>query len=211
MVRGTGAPVTLTGAEHGRFTGGTATVAVDTTVQADYRPVTGTVRGRVGDTVRVRLGVRDLGPGRPRGDEETGRFEVVPPEGTTVTSVPYSFEDSDREWGCERPERTGGAFVCDIGGDAFSWAREDDGTTAIDFLVRIDRQVPGARGTIRTYNPYDRTPGNDTAVIPLDASPSPAYRSLSRPGIWAAVAAGGVTAGAVVAVYRRRRGVAADS
>ncbi|MCT9110081.1 hypothetical protein N4G69_31595 [Streptomyces mirabilis] len=30
---------------------------------------------------------------------------------------------------------------------------------------------------IRTYNPYDRTPGNDTARIPLEASPASPYRA----------------------------------
>lgn len=78
-VRGRGAPLTLVRTADGDFGGVDGTVAVETTVQADYRPVTGTVRGRVGDTVSVRLGVRDLGPGRLLGDEVKGRFQVVPP------------------------------------------------------------------------------------------------------------------------------------
>ncbi|MFD6282090.1 hypothetical protein ACFWFI_42020 [Streptomyces sp. NPDC060209] len=208
-VHGTGAPITLVGTAGGDFGNVNGVVQVDTTVQADYRPVAGTVRGHVGDTVEVRLGVRDLGPGRLRGDEVKGRFEVVPPEGTTVTSIPYAFEDSDIKWGCEQPEKPGGAFVCDLGGEAFSWSREDDGTTAIVFHVRIDRQVAGAQGTVRTYNPYDRTPGNDTAVIPLEASPAPPlrsfFRSFFRPATWAAIAVGAVAAVVLVAVYRRRR------
>ncbi|MFJ4841663.1 hypothetical protein [Streptomyces sp. NPDC088746] len=203
-VRGTGAPLTLVRAADGRFDGVNGTVRVATTVQADYRPVTGTVRGRVGDTVEVRLGVRDLGPGKVQGDEVKGRFEVVPPEGTTVTSVPYSFEDSDLKWGCEQPKKPGGAFVCDLGGEAFAWA-EDDGTTSLVFHVRIDRQVSGARGTIRAYNPYDRTPGNDTAVIPLDASPAPAYRAFLRPVVWGSITAGVVVALALTAAHLRRR------
>ncbi|MFJ3703470.1 MULTISPECIES: hypothetical protein [Streptomyces] len=204
-VRGTGAPITLTGTKDGDFDGVSGHVEVDTTVQADYRPVTGTVRGRVGDTVEVRLGVRDLGPGELTNDEAKGRFEVVPPEGTTVTSVPYDFEDLNPRWGCERPEKPGGAFVCDLDDDAFAWAREDDGTTTIVFHVRIDRQVAGARGSIRTFSPYDRTPGNDTAAVPLEASPAPAYRSVLRPAVWAAVAVGVVAAVGLVAVRRRRR------
>ncbi|MFJ8859326.1 hypothetical protein ACIRD8_12900 [Streptomyces sp. NPDC102451] len=203
-VRGTGAPITLVRAADGRFDGVNGTVRVDTTVQADHRPVTGTVRGRVGDTVEVRLGARDLGPGKLLGDGVKGRFEVVPPEGTTVTSVPYSFEDNDRKWGCEQPTRPGGAYVCDLGGEAFSWAGPD-GTSTIVFHVRIDRQVAGAQGTIRTYSPYDRTPGNDTAVIPLDASPAPAYRAFLRHPAWAAITAGAVVALALTAAYLHRR------
>lgn len=204
-VRGTGAPITLVPTSDGAFGSNSGVVKVETTVQADYRPVTATVRGRVGDTVRVRLGVRDLGPGKLRGDEAMGRFEVVPPEGATVTSVPYSFEDTDRDWGCDRPERPGGAFVCDLAGEALSWAGRDDGTTAIEFHIRIDRQVEGAQGTIRTYNPYDRTPGNDTAAIPLDASPAPAYRALLRPVTWAAIGGAAVLGTALAVVYLRRR------
>ncbi|WP_069172940.1 hypothetical protein [Streptomyces griseus] len=202
-VRGTGAPLNLARTADRGLVGDSTEVGVETTAQADYEPVTATVRGRVGDTVKVRLGVRDHGPGRPTGPESLGGFEVVPPEGTTVTSVPYAFEESGGTWACERPENPGGAFVCRIGGDGFLDVLHPGGTTVIDFQVRIDRQVPGARGTIRTFNPYDRTPGNDSAVIPLDASPAPPYRS---PALWAVVAAGAVcVVGIAAALLRRRR------
>ncbi|MEV8568312.1 hypothetical protein AB0436_22515 [Streptomyces sp. NPDC051322] len=206
-VRGKGAPLTLTRtADRGLTSDGSSSVRVETTVQADYEPVTATVRGRVGDTVKVRLGLRDLGPGRLSDAEALGRFEVVPPEGTTVTSIPFTFEDSGGSWACKRPEKPGGAVVCDIGYDDFSEVRHEGGTTAIDFHIRIDRQVPGARGTIRTYNPYDRTPGNDTASIPLDASPAPPYRPYRDPLARAAVAGMVVVVVVLVARYRRRRG-----
>ncbi|MFF2732787.1 hypothetical protein ACFVS9_33415 [Streptomyces sp. NPDC058008] len=204
-VRGTGAPATLVPTADATFGSANGTVRVETTAQADYRPVTATVRGRVGDTVEVRLGVRALGPVVPHGNEVRGRFEVVPPEGTTVTSVPYAFEEMDRDWGCERPEEPGGAFVCDLEGEALSWTGRDDGTTAIVFHVRIDRQVADARGTIRVYAPYDRTPGNDTAAIPLDASPAPAYRAVFRPAVWVPVAVAAAVGVALAAVHRRRR------
>ncbi|GGL74923.1 hypothetical protein GCM10010129_18370 [Streptomyces fumigatiscleroticus] len=204
-VRGTDDPLTLTGTADRGLTGSTGDVSVETTVQADYEPVTGTVRGRVGDTVTVRLGVRDHGPGRLLGSETLGGFEVVPPEGTTVTSIPYTFEDGGGAWACERPEKPGGAFVCDIGSDDFYEVRHEGGTTVIGFRIRIDRQVPGARGTIRTHNPYDRTPGNDTAVIPLDASPALPYRPYRDPAVWAGGVAVAVAAVVLVAGYRRRR------
>ncbi|MDX2678513.1 hypothetical protein [Streptomyces soliscabiei] len=206
-VRGAGAPLTLVRTAEQSFGDGEARVGITTTLQADYRPVTASVRGRVGDTVKVRLGVRNLGPGRPEGDEGMGRFEVVPPEGTTVTSIPYDIEGDDVKWACDRPEKPGDAFVCEVGSDAFYEARYGDGSTAIDFHLRIDRQVPGAKGTIRTYNPFDRTPGNDVAAIPLEASPAPLYRSVLRPAVL--VPAALVTAAAVTAavvVRRRRRG-----
>ncbi|MET7783325.1 hypothetical protein ABZT28_47855 [Streptomyces sp. NPDC005388] len=106
---------------------------------------------------------------------------MVPPEGATVTSIPYTFEDTDRQWACARPKKPGGAFVCDLDSDVL-WPG-DDGTTSLVFRFRIDRQVPGAHGTVRPYTPYDRTPGNDTARIPLEASPAPPYRSVVRPAV----------------------------
>ncbi|WP_254075969.1 hypothetical protein [Streptomyces sp. P3] len=204
-VRGVGPPLGLVRAPARGIGEGRGRVAVTTTVQVDYRPVTETVRGRVGDTVHVRLGLEDLGPGRMTGDEDPGRFEVVPPEGTTVTSVPYRFEEDGGKWACVRPEKPGGAFVCEIGRDQFYEVRHEGGTTAIDFHIRIDRQVAGARGTIRTVNPYDRTPGNDVAVIPLDASPAPPYRYAWT---WAA---GALAVVLLAAVHLRRRRRAASS
>ncbi|MFJ1751069.1 hypothetical protein ACIOJD_33255 [Streptomyces sp. NPDC088116] len=201
-VRGEGAPLPLTRTANRGLTNGSSDLHVETTVQADYEPVTTSVRGRVGDTVKVRLGLRDHGPGRLTESEALGRFEVIPPQGTTVTSIPYTFEDSGGTWACERPEKPGGAFVCDIGDDTFLEVRHAGGTTAIGFHIRIDRQVPGARGAIRTYNPYDRTPGNNTASIPLDASPALPYRPYQDPVIWAA---GALAVMVVVTLHRRRR------
>ncbi|MGW7169411.1 hypothetical protein ACWGH3_29835 [Streptomyces sp. NPDC054884] len=201
-VRGTGPPLGLVRTPAQNFGDSEGSVAVTTTVQVDYRPVTATVRGRVGDTVHVRLGLEDLGPGRMTGDEEPGRFEVVPPQGTTVTSVPYRFEEDGGKWACDRPEKPGGAFVCEIGRDQFHEVRRIGGTTAIDFHIRIDRQVAGAQGVIRTDNPYDRTPANDVAVIPLDASPAPPHRYAWA---WAAGALTVVLLAAAAYVRRRRQ------
>ncbi len=213
-VRGTDPPLTLTGTADRGLTGDTGHVNVTTTVQVDYQPVASTVRGRVGDTVTVRLGVRDNGPGRPLSAETMGGFTVVPPEGTTVTSIPYTFEDDGGDWACVRPKKQGGAFVCGIGSDEFSGALHEGGTTVIGFRVRIDRRVPGAKGTIRTSNPFDRTPGNDEAAIPLAASPAPPHRTAHGSTVvrTAASAAGIAVLVVLVTVRRRRRrGAAADA
>ncbi|MGW2047022.1 hypothetical protein ACWCPF_17860 [Streptomyces sp. NPDC001858] len=203
-VRGTGAPLTLVPTASRPFDDSHGTVGITTTVQADYRPVAAAVRGRVGNTVKVRLGLKDLGPGRIQGSEELGRFEVVPPEGTTVTSIPYEFEGDAGKWACDRPEKPGGAFVCEIGHDSFYDARHEGGTTVIDFHIRIDRQVPGAKGSIRTYNPFDRTPANDVAVIALEASPAPPYLPARHPVVWTAGGAALVVAAGILYRYRRR-------
>lgn len=200
-VRGKSASLTLTRTTDHGLKNVVGDVAFETTVQADYGAVPATVRGRVGDTVTVRLGMHDHGPGRPEETEAMGGFEVIPPEGTTVTSIPYTFEGDDGLWACQQPKTPGGAFVCHIGGDSFYNAVHEGDLTAIDFHIRIDRQVSGAQGTIRTFNSFDRTPGNDTAVILLQASPAPLYR---LPMVWA-VGAGAVAVLVVLVVVHRRR------
>ncbi|MER7660191.1 hypothetical protein [Streptomyces sp. NPDC096193] len=198
-VRGRGAPLTLTRvADEGFGTQRAPNSVVDvrTTQQADYRPVSGTVAGRVGDTVRVALGVRNEGPGDP-GDER-GRFEVIPPEGTTVTSIPYVSDDEGPDWVCDRPKKPSKAYVCDLGADSFS-ALAPGRDTTIDFHFRIDRKVAGARGLVRAVGAFDRTHTNDTAAIPVDAKPA------SRSSLMGVAGAGAVgVAVGLWFVFRRR-------
>jgi hypothetical protein len=133
-----------------------------------------------------------------------GGFKVVPPEGTTVTSIPYTIEEDRGTWACDRPAKPGGAFVCDIGTDRFGPELTRGRTTVIGFRVRIDRVVPGAQGTISTYGPFDRTPGNDRAVIAVDASPATPVARWHLVGWSVAVAAGGVAAAGALRVRRHR-------
>ncbi|MFD3440649.1 hypothetical protein ACFWU3_24430 [Streptomyces sp. NPDC058685] len=191
-VRGKGAALTLTRVAvegFGAQRSPNRVVEVRTTQQADYRPVTGTVTGRIGDTVRLALGVHNEGPGDP--GEEPGRFEVIPPEGTTVTSIPYVSDDNGPDWVCDRPKKPSKAFVCDLETDSFGWLAPGRDTT-IEFHIRIDEKVPDARGRIRAVGAFDRTHTNDTAAILVDAKPAPPRWPLT----W--VAAAGAAAGAVV-------------
>lgn len=173
--RGHGAPLTLehTGADplpapHGART----EVRVRTTAQVDYAALGGTVRGRVGDTVDVPLGVLDKGPGQIPGDGREGRYEVTAPEGTTVTSVPYEIDGDRSDWGCDRGEKSGGGsrtYVCRLGRAQFGAL--DPGERAVNtFRFRIDRAVPGARGSVRAFGAYDRTPGNDEAPVTVEVT-----------------------------------------
>lgn len=135
---------------------------------ADYVPVTETVKGRVGDTVVVRLGVTNLGPGSP--DGEAGSFAVVPPPGTTVTSIPWEGDDDDRRYACRPPQDEDNYFfLCDFSPSAGS-------SITIGFHIRIDKRIPGAKGSITVYGPKDPVPGNDRETISVDATSAPLWR-----------------------------------
>lgn len=200
-VKGKGAPLTLTRVADrgfGEENDPNSIVEVRTTQQADYRPVTATVKGRVGDTVRVTLGVRNAGPGDP--GEESGSFEVIPPEGTTITSIPYMDDDDGPDWVCDKPKNPSTAYVCDLEADSFSPLTPGQETT-IDFHIRIDKKISGAHGTIRAVGPFDRTHANDTAAIPVEASPAAQPTPLT---VSLAAGAALCAVGALVVIRRHR-------
>ncbi|MET8783846.1 hypothetical protein [Streptomyces sp. NPDC004589] len=173
---------------------------------ADYAPVTETVQGRVGDTVVVRFGVANLGPGTPDG-EALGSFAVVPPAGTTVTSIPWEGDDDDLRYSCRPPQdKDNYFFLCDL---SQRRAPEPGSSITIGFHIRIDKRIPGAEGSVTVYGPNDPLPGNDRDVIPVEAAPAPLWRwqnPLWRWQHW--VLAAGVLAFAVPAgrwLVKRRR------
>ncbi|KUN85734.1 hypothetical protein [Streptomyces griseoruber] len=169
---------------------------------ADYTPVTATVRGRVGDTVVVRLGVANLGPGAPAGGAP-GTFAVVPPAGTTITSIPWEGDDDDRRYACRPPQDEDNPFfLCDLS----EWPAPAPGASiTLGFHIRIDRRIPGAEGSLTVYGPHDPVPGNDSAAIRVRAAPAPPLRwqqgALAAGALAAVVTAGGWF------VRRRRRGM----
>ncbi|MFF8941760.1 hypothetical protein ACF1A5_05650 [Streptomyces sp. NPDC014864] len=192
-------------AAHGMAHAGTASpVGVFQSSPADYTPVSGAVRGRVGDTIAVRLGVTNLGPGAP----DTGSFAVVPPPGTTVTSIPWVGDDDDRRYSCRPPQDGDNPFfLCDL---SYLGAPLPGSSSTIVFHIRIDKQIPGAKGNIAVYSPSDPVPGNDLEAIPVEAAPAPLWRwqnPLWRWQHWAVAA--GVLALATSArrwLVRRHRG-----
>ncbi|WP_233221754.1 hypothetical protein [Streptomyces carminius] len=207
--RGRGAPLTLVRTAEGEAAGTPGLIDVRTGRQADYRPVTGTVEGRVGETVEVGIGVRNAGPGDPGLPEDLdrpGRLEVIPPEGTTVTSIPRTYDDFEGgggKWACDRPKKSGGPYVCDLGAPPFGMLPPGR-SSEVTFHFRIDRKVPGARGSVRVFGPFDRTPANDTAPIPVRAHP-PAPRAGRSPVVSAGAVLTTAAAGALGAVLLLRR------
>ncbi|MEV0740550.1 hypothetical protein AB0I51_32520 [Streptomyces sp. NPDC050549] len=183
---GTGAPLGLKSLASGSgFTGsGYGTFA--TTQHADYQALGDTVEGKVGKTVSITVGVRNNGPGlmnfRWMDADNSGTFVVTPPAGTTITGAPGPGEQGDPgpKWNCTPRKAGAKSYTCDIASTDF---KPGDSVTQ-EFTVRIDRVVPGARGSVRAvenpeYPNRDDDTANNTAVITVKAtgsatsSPSP--------------------------------------
>ncbi|MGW3109673.1 hypothetical protein [Streptomyces sp. NPDC001100] len=218
---GTGAPLGLKSLASGSgFTGsGYGTFA--TTQHADYQALGDTVQGKVGETVSITLGVRNNGPGwmnfRWMDADNSGTFVVTPPAGTTITGVPGPDEQGDPGplWNCTPRKAGAKSYTCDIASTDF---KPGDSVTQ-EFTVRIDRVVPGARGSVRAvenseYPNRDDDTANDTAAITVMAtgsatsSPSPsasaspsatATATASPSGSGAGTSSGATTGGGLAA------------
>lgn len=177
---GTGAPLGLKSVPAGSgFTGsGYGTFA--TTQHADYQALGDTVEGKVGETVSITLGVRNNGPGRMdflwMDATDSGTFVVTPPAGTTITGAPGAGEQGDPgpRWNCTPAKVGAKSYTCAVASTDF---RPGDSVSQ-EFTVRIDRVVPGARGSVKAvenpaYPNRDDDATNDTAEIAVKATGSP--------------------------------------
>ncbi|MCG7205651.1 hypothetical protein [Streptomyces arenae] len=203
---GTGAPLGLKSVAAGSgFTGhGYGTFA--TTQHADYQALGDTVEGKVGETVKITVGVRNTGPGRMdfrwMDADNSGTFVVTPPAGTTITGAPGPGEQGDPGplWNCTPRKAGANSYTCDIGSTDF---RPGDSVTQ-EFTVRIDRAVPGARGSVKAvenpdYPNRDDDAANDTASIEVkatgSATSSPSPSASASPSATATVSPSGSAAG----------------
>ncbi|MCD9876372.1 hypothetical protein [Streptomyces guryensis] len=203
---GAGAPLGLKSVASGSgFTGsGYGTFA--TTQHADYQALGDTVEGKVGETVSITVGVRNNGPGRMgfrwADADNSGTFVVTPPAGTTITGAPGPGEQGDPGplWNCTPRKAGAKSYTCDIGSTDF---RPGDLVTQ-EFTVRIDRVVPGARGSVRAvenpeYPNRDDDAANDTAAIAVkatgSATSSPSPSASASPSATAAASSSGSGAG----------------
>ncbi|WBB78002.1 hypothetical protein O7606_17300 [Micromonospora sp. WMMD882] len=124
-----------------------------------------TAAGSVGDTVTVRVGMRNDGPGVPDGTVsggDPGSFVFTPPAGTVVVGEPTGCspagggEDGGEEpltWYCAK---SGGVFPA---GESF----------LVDFDLRVDGPL-GAAGQVRIpygYPRVDDDPANDSAPVTI--------------------------------------------
>ncbi|MHC5256474.1 hypothetical protein ACYSUO_01200 [Streptomyces sp. UC4497] len=175
------------------------------TAQVDYAPVVeGAVRGKIGQTVSVRIGARNVNGGKLPGITPD-RFEIVPPEGTTITGTPYTVDGDPMTNACDRPAKGSRAWRCRLRSDAFEQIDGRKGArTSVTVRVRIDDDVPGARGTVRVVGKYDRTHGNDSTALPADVHGR--VRTISPLAIGGAAGGGAVVVvGGLVLARRYRR------
>lgn len=216
---GTGAPLGLKSVAAGSgFTGsGYGTFA--TTQHADFQALGDTVEGKAGETVSITVGVRNNGPGwmnfRWMDADNSGTFVVTPPAGTTITGAPGPGEQGDPGplWNCTPRKAGAKSYTCDIASTDF---KPGDVVTQ-EFTVRIDRVVPGARGSVKAvenpeYPNRDDDAANDTTAIGVKAtgsatsSPSPsasaspsATATASQSGSGAGISGGTTTGGGLAA------------
>ncbi|MER5437243.1 hypothetical protein [Streptomyces sp. NPDC002790] len=201
--RGSGPELKLERVPAGDITSDTTSgsLIVRGTAQLDYAPVVeGAVRGKVGQTVTVRIGARNVNGGKLPGISPD-RFEIVPPEGTTITGTPYTVDGDPMDNGCKRPAKGSRAWRCGLSSDAFEQIDGRKGArTTVTVRIRIDDNMPGARGTVRVIGKYDRTHGNDSVTLSTDIN----GRERTSPLAIGGAVAGGVVVFAAGAVLARR-------
>ncbi|BCJ38037.1 hypothetical protein Athai_55400 [Actinocatenispora thailandica] len=197
---------------------------------ADLAAVGGKTSGHVGQSVKLRVGVKNDGPadtGHLDGGDP-GHAYVTLPSGTVATSVPdgdYAWcANSDTDW-----HRTPGrrSYYC-------SWRNilKPGKTQYLTFTVKIEKSAVGSDGTLVTAagNIPDRNPKNDHGAITVtvlsgSATPSPSASGSTgtggqggsaggslpvtgaRLGLYGGVGLGVLLAGLGLVVAARRRRV----
>ena len=173
-------------------------VPVTTVNTADYRVTGARLRGRVGDTVTLKVSFTNTGPAWVVRPDRAPYFHVfvTPPAGTSIVR-------SD----CVAAK--GGVSAC---GPPELWVNEGEEDT-FTFKLRIDKRVAGARGSVTMSTearPFDHDRADDRAAITLpwtgdgqlaDTGASGAPLPLAG----AAASAVAVGTGALLLARRRRR------
>ncbi|NUP24624.1 MAG: hypothetical protein HOZ81_52945 [Streptomyces sp.] len=129
---------------------------------ADFQVTGAQLKGRVGDTVDLKLKFTNAGPAWVRSSGGVGvpllHVLVKMPAGTTVAKGNgYCDKVASRTYEC---------------GISQNWVNEGDGET-YTFKLKIDKAVSGAKGSVALDDqarPFDKNKANDKAAITLDAT-----------------------------------------
>ncbi|MEU7619986.1 hypothetical protein AB0M91_00980 [Micromonospora rifamycinica] len=130
---------------------------------ADTAAVGGQARARVGDRVKVTVGLRNLGPGVVETWRELPLVRFAVPEGTTAVDVPWWCRpDIDGTWpGGDDGQPGARAYMCSGPGDGV-WPDE---TIPYEFTLRVDRLPRRVTGAVTVDVDADTDPRNDRAEI----------------------------------------------
>ncbi|MEU2613076.1 hypothetical protein ABZ570_16070 [Micromonospora sp. NPDC007271] len=154
-------PVTVIGPDHQYASGQYYLRAVHGAF--DVAALGAAATGTLGDTVRVRVGLRNDGPGVPDGTISGDRpthFVFTPPAGTTVAARPSDCSPWTSE---EEGDATPVTWFCTQPSPVFAAGE----TFLVDFDLRVDGPL-GSPGEVRIpygYPRVDDNPANDTAPV----------------------------------------------
>lgn len=161
-VQGTAPAVKLVERPAGGEAAGSAVdVRVTSANTADFQVTGDQLKGRVGDTVTLKVKFTNAGPAWVQRREETSIVTVLitPPAGTSFAK-PHGY--------CEAE---GKAYAC---GTSQRWEDEDEGET-YTLQLKINKRVAGAKGSVALKTearPFDPDKANDKADITLDVTGS---------------------------------------
>ncbi|MFE2297404.1 hypothetical protein ACFXAW_04325 [Streptomyces sp. NPDC059445] len=136
-------------------------VSVTSVNTADYQVTGAALRGRVGDTVTMKVAFANAGPAWVlEGDEgEQGvQIMITPPAGTSVVKRDYYCHADGGKYRC--PAHVGMHMA-------------EDAQMSYTFKLKIDKRIAGAKGSIALSSgprPFDHDKANDKADITLDVT-----------------------------------------
>ncbi|MFJ1745395.1 hypothetical protein ACIOJD_04015 [Streptomyces sp. NPDC088116] len=126
---------------------------------ADIQTAGAHLKGRVGDTVTLRVQYKNAGPAWVLAPLDSTPFSVLvtPPAGTSVVKSDGYCDAEGKAYSCGTSQR---------------WVDEDEDHT-YTFKLKIDKKVAGAKGSVALSpeaRPYDPDKTNDKADITLDVT-----------------------------------------
>ncbi|MFD3520144.1 hypothetical protein [Streptomyces sp. NPDC058653] len=184
-VPGTAPPVKLVERQPaGEATKEAVDVPVTSVNTADYEVTGAALKGAVGDTVTLKVSFANAGPAwvLTREGDPLVQVLITPPAGTSSLK-PHGY--------CQ-PK--GKAYAC---GTGQRWVDEGGGET-YTFKLRIDKKVPGAKGSVALSTderPFDPDKTNDRADITLDVTGGGPSDTTGGSGSGGASGSSGATGG----------------
>ncbi|MBU2670524.1 hypothetical protein KOI35_44190 [Actinoplanes bogorensis] len=136
---------------------------------ADLAGVGDRASGRKGAVVTVSVGLHNNGPAaieHATSELKWPTTRVYIPKGTTAVRVPTSCSPMTERAGIDENRRGAPGerrYSCELNG-----LLKPGGTTTVDFGLRIDQVITGARGAAVSFSPDDLTKTNDSAPIVIN-------------------------------------------